>query len=285
MEQEDLIMAISIFDDTMVNMTWPEVDQAAKDNSIVLLPLAVIEAHGPHLSLGTDTYSAHTICCLVKQKLSYRGVKAVVAPPFYWGVNKATGEFPGSFTSRESTVRACLYDICDSLYNFGFRKVYGINIHGDPLQMRSMIEGCKEAVEGTGIEAKYVIDKWKVGYLNEQLEGMNLTGSEPYCLLIEPETPVDYGEHTGNELHAGANETAQMLAFHPETVRLDIAKQQPVVIPEHDDIIKWIAGEGSRAMTPRCYIGAPAEYDRVDGMARYTNFAELVVAGIMDDIK
>lgn len=278
-------MAISIFDDTMVNMTWPEVEQAAKDNAVVLLPLAVIEAHGPHLSLGTDTYSAHSICCLVKQKLSYRGINAIIAPPYYWGVNKATGEFPGSFTSRESTVRACMYDICNSLHNFGFNKIYGVNIHGDPLQMRSMIEGCKEASEGIGIDAKYVIDKWKVGYLNGQLEDMGLTGEEPYCLLIEPESPVDYGEHTGKELHAGGGETACMMVYHPETVRVDIAKQQPVVIPEHDDIMKWIAGDGSRALTPRCYIGAPAEFDRVDGLAKYMNLAELIVDGIMKDIQ
>ena len=279
-------MAISIFDETMVNMTWPEVEKAAEDGAIIMLPLAVIEQHGPHLSLGTDTFSAHSVCCLVKQKLAYRGKKCLIAPPFYWGVNQATGAFPGSFSSRESTVRACLYDICASLDRFGFKKVYGVNIHGDPLQMRSIIQGFQEATQALGIEAKYVLDKWKLGYLNGLLSDMNLTGEEPYILPMKPENKgaVCFGEHTNRELHAGGCETACMMAFHPETVRQDIAKELPVVIPSKEELVKWVAGEGSREMTPRGYVGAPAEYVNVDGLAKYMNLAELIVNSIMDDL-
>lgn len=280
-------MSTSIFENTMATMTWPEVDEAAKKGAIVMFPLAVIEAHGPHLPLGTDTFSSHTICCIVKEKLAYRGIPAVIAPPFYWGVNQATGAWPGSFSSRESTVRACLYDICENLKNFGFKKVYGVNIHGDPLQMRSMIQGCGEASKALGIDAKYVIDEWKLGYLNRQLPDIGLTGKESHLLLIEPEDKksFSFGKNTQNELHASGGETACMLATRPETVRLDIAEKLPVVMPEMDDIMKWIAGDGSRELTPDCYIGAPAEYMYVDAMAKYTHLSELIVDGIVEDLK
>lgn len=90
-------MAISIFDETMVNMTWPEVEKAAEDGAIIMLPLAVIEQHGPHLSLGTDTFSAHSVCCLVKQKLAYRGKKCLIAPPVLLGRQSGHRCLPGLF--------------------------------------------------------------------------------------------------------------------------------------------------------------------------------------------
>jgi len=46
----------SIFPETMVDMTWPEVEKAAKEGAIVLMTTAVIEEHGPHMTCGIDTY-------------------------------------------------------------------------------------------------------------------------------------------------------------------------------------------------------------------------------------
>src|SRR5512144_2169051 len=46
----------SVFRETMVDMSWPEVKKAAEADAVVILPIAVIEEHGPHLSLGIDTY-------------------------------------------------------------------------------------------------------------------------------------------------------------------------------------------------------------------------------------
>lgn len=279
-------MAISIFDQTMANMTWPEVERSAQSGAVVLIPLGVIEQHGPHLALGTDTFSAHSVCCLVKQKLEYRGKSCLIAPPFYWGVNQATGAFPGSFSSRESTMSACLYDICASLASFGFKKAYGVNFHGDPLHMRPIVNGFRDATGTLKIEAKYAIDRAQISYLNEQFADMSLTGDEPYILPTGPEDKalVCFGRHTNNELHAGGRETACMMAFHPETVRLDIAKELPVVIPSKEELVKWVAGEGSREMTPRGYVGAPAEYVSVDGLAMYMNQADLIVKSIMEDL-
>lgn len=41
----------SIFHETMVDMTWQEVEQAAKDGAIILTNTSVIEEHGLHCSL------------------------------------------------------------------------------------------------------------------------------------------------------------------------------------------------------------------------------------------
>ncbi len=39
-------MAYTIFDDTMVDLTWQEVEAAGKENRAIFLPVSVIEEHG-----------------------------------------------------------------------------------------------------------------------------------------------------------------------------------------------------------------------------------------------
>ncbi len=78
----------SIFEDTIVDMTWLEVEDAARSNAIMLVPLGVIEQHGPHLSLGTGIYAATLMCSLVKNDLGRRGIGSVIAPPHYFGMNQ-----------------------------------------------------------------------------------------------------------------------------------------------------------------------------------------------------
>ena len=46
----------SMFHDTMADMTYPEVERAARAGACALWALGVIEQHGPHLPLGTDVY-------------------------------------------------------------------------------------------------------------------------------------------------------------------------------------------------------------------------------------
>ena len=42
----------SIFDETMVDMAWPAIEDAAKKGAIILFPTGVIEEHGTTLRLG-----------------------------------------------------------------------------------------------------------------------------------------------------------------------------------------------------------------------------------------
>jgi len=57
-------MSYSIFDETMVDMPWPDVEKAIEQGAISLLPTGVIEEHGPHMSLGVDTYCSYLLCKL-----------------------------------------------------------------------------------------------------------------------------------------------------------------------------------------------------------------------------
>src|SRR5476649_2879198 len=81
----------SIFHDTMADMTYPEIAEAAASGAAALWGLGVIEQHGPHLPL------AYAVLRRVKALLADRGIASLIVPPFFWGVNHVTGRFPGSF--------------------------------------------------------------------------------------------------------------------------------------------------------------------------------------------
>lgn len=117
-------MVYSVFQDTMADMTYPQIEEAAKKDLPVLFPVGVIEEHGPHLCLGTDTYLAFHLCQLVRTKLAAQQIDSLIAPPFYWGINSATSGFAGSFTVKPETMVSVLLDILGCLKRWGFSQVF-----------------------------------------------------------------------------------------------------------------------------------------------------------------
>ena len=73
----------SVFEDTMIEMTWPEIQAAADRNAVILLPVGIIEAHGPHMDLSPDFYISAIYCRFLKQELSDLGIEALIAPNVY----------------------------------------------------------------------------------------------------------------------------------------------------------------------------------------------------------
>ena len=137
-------------------MTFPQIEKAAKEKAIVIFPIGVIEEHGPALPLATDTYEGYVKAKLLKGELAKRGIQALIAPPFYWGINSATGSFAGSFTSREETVVNVLWDALASLKRWGFENVFFVNNHGDADHNLAVLAAIRKARLDTGIRAYYV---------------------------------------------------------------------------------------------------------------------------------
>jgi len=113
--KEKSTMEYSIFRDTLVDMPYPEIEESIKQNACVLLPVSVVEEHGPHLCTGIDIYLTQSLCQKVKQKLEAKDQKVVMAPPFYWGVNSITNGFVGSFSIKPETMTMILLEILENL--------------------------------------------------------------------------------------------------------------------------------------------------------------------------
>src|SRR5512135_3367460 len=115
---------VNIFEETMAHMTYVQIEEAAREGTLVIFPVGVIEEHGPHLPLAVDTYGAYLQAKLIKGELEKKGIPSLIAPPFYWGINNATGSFIGSFSVREETMVNVLWDAMASLKRWGFEKVF-----------------------------------------------------------------------------------------------------------------------------------------------------------------
>ena len=77
-------MGYSIFQNTMVDMTYPQIEEEIKKGACALLPISVVEEHGPHLCTGTDIYLTQAVCVKIKQQLNAMGKPVIIAPSFYW---------------------------------------------------------------------------------------------------------------------------------------------------------------------------------------------------------
>jgi creatinine amidohydrolase len=243
----------SIFDETIVDMAWPQVEKAAREGAIVLFPIGVIEEHGPHMGLGIDTYMAYLKCKLVRRELEAKEIKTVMAPPFYWGINSNTGSFPGSFSVRKETMKAVLYDIMACFRRWGFNYVFVINNHGDTEHNLTLLDAVKEARIEIGIRAYYVLSEFdaKVRF--------RLTGREQHVLLIP--TPVT-GEPPPKylDIHAGGWETGVIVHYFPDQVDVELAKKLKPTTLTLQDIMGWEWSD-ARRLTPLGYVGDPASFD------------------------
>ncbi len=252
-EPEEAIAAggYSIFHETMVDMPWTDVERAAKDGAIVLLPTGVIEEHGPHMGCGVDTYGAYLLCKIVRRQLAERGIEAVIAPPLYWGINRTTHVFPGTFTVREETMKALLHDILASLKSWGFTKVFNINGHLDGYHCMAVLQAMSDARRELDMETFCVLSEMLV-------QRFRLSGDEPFVLVHgSPETG---GELTDVlDIHAGAGETSFVAAFLPEYVDVERARAQEATDLSLGDITAWISD--ARETTPGGYLGDPARFD------------------------
>lgn len=264
------------FENTMLGMTWEEIADAAKKDAVVFLPVGVVEAHGPHLPLGTDIYISLDQALEIKKHWDEKNIPCVVAPPFYWGGTQAmTRQFPGTFTASLEHIVEAMSDILQSLDRFGFTKTVLLNAHGDGLQKDAMKKAIVEC------NAKYHMKTyWPVYEDDIAYEGF--TGQEDYLALIPPfafERLFEMEQFPKDEfdIHAGAFETALMQEIMPESVKQEkIVGLEPTMLVGEQRRL-WNEGEPeNKHLIPKGYVGDPAgsQYLKSNVKTAYKEYAE-----------
>lgn len=280
-------MNSSIFHGTMADMTYIEIENLIKQDAVVLLPVAVIEEHGPHLPLGTDTYLTYSMCKHIQVELEYANVKSVIAPPFYWGINVATSGFSGSFTVKVDTMKAVLKDTIECLFSWGFNNVYIFNLHGDYLHSKTIVDTVKEIYELSS-ENKKVYNIIPEFFKTR----LGLDGSEPYVLIQtdeEEQSDTDDKNTIENpymDIHAGGFETSLMLLEFKELVNEEMARKLESSKTTFELLSKWQKGgfEG-REVTPFGYCGNPSNIDLNEANGFVDYYAKSSANLIINSIK
>jgi creatinine amidohydrolase len=261
----------SIFDETMVDMPWTDVEKAAKDGALVLMTTAVIEEHGPHMSCGVDTYLGYYLCKLTRRELEAGGIRAVVAPPFFWGVNSATHVFPGSFAVQPETAKALLGDIFASLKSMGFRRIFIINAHGDGQHKRAVIQAILEALKQPEMDIRYLVSA-------DDVRQLGLTGEPPSWVLLHQMPPDKGAKSPYMDIHAGAGETGIVAAFFPGLVDERLARTLSPTRLTAQMIGEWL--KDARKVTPLGFVGDPAKYDVEEARAYVPEWCRMMAEAI-----
>jgi len=166
-----------------------------KSDSTCILPIGILEKHGPHGPIGSD---------LIKvRQWSARATKkeyAVVFPDYFYGqINEAKQQY-GTFSLPSSLVMELLEATCKEIGRNGFKKIIIVNGHGGNPQMISY-------------------------FIQNQLEK-----KRDYAVyFFDPKTPKDVAEKASQlrkseakfDMHGGENETSSLLYLRPDLVKLD----------------------------------------------------------------
>jgi creatinine amidohydrolase len=202
-------------------LTYIEIGKLiSKGNDIVILPVGTVEAHGPHLPLGTDVM----IPCKIAEKLA-EVVDGLIAPPIYYGITRSLVGYTGSLTVPPDTFTQYVKAILLSLAKHGFKKAIVINGHG------GHVNELKDIATEVWSESKL------------------MTVMFHWWIALEQYTKDFFKEQGG---HAAVDETAMMLAIDESLVKEKLYSEDASatlmqgvdVFPFYGPVILYKRGEG-----------------------------------------
>ena len=116
-------------------LTSPKLAAVDRDQTVVIVPIAAVEQHGPHMPTGTDTL----ICTAIAEAVEQRLPESVLLTPTLWlGASAHHLRFGATLDSSLDHYIATLCDVARSLLGDGYRRLLFVNGHGgnvDPLKV------------------------------------------------------------------------------------------------------------------------------------------------------
>jgi creatinine amidohydrolase len=112
-------------------LTWPQIDAFDRQRTLFILPVGMLEEHGPHLPIGADTigvvYEANRTVTRVSRALPDWNI--VMMPSINYGHSGANqlGDMPihpGTYSIRQSTLRSLVADLGGQIAQNGFKWIF-----------------------------------------------------------------------------------------------------------------------------------------------------------------
>lgn len=191
---------------------WEFADAVAAAQGVCVIPFGILESHGPHLPLGTDTIYAREVALRAAALGPF-----VVFPDNNFGF-LTTKHIPGNVCISFDLAIELLGEICAEVARNGFTRIIILNGHG------GNVVGANFAVQ-KALTAKnpYAVYHVYGGELIDRAirrlgarggEGLDEADRATLAGLAAHELPVG---------HAGIVETALMAAVDPDLVRMERA--------------------------------------------------------------
>lgn len=260
----------------MADLTVVDVKAYLETKDTVLIPMASMEQHGPHLPLYTDTITAIEVSSRVAEHIG-----VLHTPPIWMGYSPQhmhePGQGRGTITLRSSTLLNVMYDVARSLIHHGFNRLIFINGHGSNIKVVDPI--LRKLRYETGA---------LISFVKPYME--NYVGLMEGLLENPPEETPGW--------HASELETSQDLAHNPNIVRMDRAEFTKAHIPaflpksfEKKDGMPDVEFDGYKYFTfPMDHhefiesgvIGNPLRATAEKGEEAFRRYSEHVARGILE---
>ncbi len=160
-----------------------------------VVPLGILEKHGPHLPLGTDLIDCREVSLRAAAE-EY----TIVFPPYFVGQIFEAKPQPGTIAYGSRLMLDVLQQTCDELARNGVKKIILVNGHGGNDALLHYF--CQTQLE---TRRDYVVYLFAPAY-DEATEAR-----------------LDRMRKTALDGHAGEEETSEMLAHRPDLVHLERA--------------------------------------------------------------
>ncbi|HKT79992.1 MAG TPA: creatininase family protein [Vicinamibacterales bacterium] len=203
---------------TLEELTWPQIDALNRDRTLFILPVGMVEEHGPHLPVGADTlgvmYEARAAAEQVSRALPDWNV--VMMPSVNYGHSGANqlGDLPihpGTYAIRQSTLRSLVVDVGGQLAQNGFKWIFVLSGHGAPTHNIALNEACDFVSE------TFRVTMLPVTALFQADPAIQASGAKMNARFFSAAEMDSFGM----DVHAGVAETSGMLAVRPDLVRPD----------------------------------------------------------------
>ncbi|MEM0909311.1 MAG: creatininase family protein [Pseudomonadota bacterium] len=133
-----------------------ELNELVAQNAAVIVPLASIEQHGPHLPTMTDTKIGHEVAYRAAQKA--HAVRPVIVTPVVWsGLSEHHMTFGGTITIEPDTFIALVSDIVTAITRHGFKNILLSNSHGgNKVAMQHIADRLSMRLDATIVATSYI---------------------------------------------------------------------------------------------------------------------------------
>ena len=243
----------------LVDLTWPEVEALPADKVVALLPVGAIEAHGPHLPVGTDEIIAECMVEDAARRLTERELTPLVLPPVSFTAAPFAAGFPGTISVRAENVTAQVSAVADNLARWGLPLLAIGNAHLDPAHMRSL-HAAVGAIRQSG--------RIRVAFPD--------VTRKPWALRLTD-------EFKSGACHAGSYEGSVVLAARPELVRDEIR----LSLPANPVSIAHAIREGKKTFEEaggdQAYFGDPAAASAEEGHRTIGILGEILAEAVWEE--
>jgi creatinine amidohydrolase len=187
--------------------------EQARQDAIVILPIASLEQHGPHLPVEVDSMLGETVAAHTARKVLDRGQPVLVLPVLWTGLSEHHMSFGGTITLDNSSFAAVVEGVVRSVLRHGFKRVVLLNAHGgNENALRTITDDLTPRLGAAIVQFTY----W-------------YAAAAAIAKILETQ---------GGLQHACEAETAMMMAVRPDLVatdRIPLAKAN--MTPDISDVV------------------------------------------------